>query len=80
MDTLDYFNAFNVYLNDSLSILMTVSRVIMTKLTLHSLDAVEAGGALLGPDHPVRAGDEHVLGAAHRHPVHCEIVCAGVTT
>ena len=60
-------------------ILITVSSV-MTKLTLHSLDAVEAGGALLGPDHPVRAGDEHVLGATHRHPVHREIVCAGVTT
>lgn len=61
-------------------ILITVSRVIMTKLTLHSLDAVEAGGSLLGPDHPVSAGDVHVLGAAHRHSVHREIVCAAVTT
>ena len=52
----------------------------MTKLTLHSLDAVEAGGSLLGPDHPVSAGDVHVLGAAHRHSVHREIVCAAVTT
>ena len=61
-------------------ILITVSRVTMTKLTLHSLDAVEAGGSLLGPDHPVSAGDVHVLGAAHRHSVHREIVCASVTT
>ena len=61
-------------------ILITVSRVIMTNLTLHSLDAVEAGGSLLGPDHPVSAGDVHVLGAAHRHSVHREIVCAAVTT
>ena len=47
-------------------------------LTLNSLDAVEAGGPLLGPDHPVRAGDVHVLEAAHRHAVHGELVCAGV--
>ena len=47
-------------------------------LTLHSLNAVDPRGPLLAPDDPVGGGEEHVLGAAHRHPVHGELVCVGV--
>ena len=53
---------------------------LIIQLTLNSLDAVEAGGPLLGPDHPVGAADVHVLGAAHRHPIHRQLVRAGVAT
>ena len=39
-----------------------------TRRSLDSLDAVEAGSSLPGPDDPVGAGEEHVLLAPHRHP------------
>ena len=47
-------------------------------LTLHSLNAVDPRGPLLAPDDPVGGREEHVLGAAHRHPVHGELVCVGI--
>ena len=45
---------------------------------MHSLDAVDARLALPGADHPVVGGEEHVLGPPHGHPVHRQLVCAGV--
>lgn len=46
--------------------------------TLHSLDAVDARLSLPSTDDPVVGGEEHVLGPPHRHPVHCQLVCAAV--